>query len=87
MSFIKRNHEQTIQVRLSYFGIFIQNKPAAQAQALPDATPPIGKIYPFTKIVVTFESVMQFWCPSGFRKIFITITYSILYLEELSLIV
>ena len=26
-----------------------------QAQILPDATPPIGKIHPFSKIVVTLE--------------------------------
>ena len=31
-----------------------------QAQTLPDATPPIGKIYPFTKMAVTFEPLMQF---------------------------
>ena len=37
-----------------------EKKPAAQAapQALPDATPPIGKIYPFTKMAVTFEPMM-----------------------------
>ena len=27
-------------------------------QALTDATPPIGKIFPFTKIAVTFEPVL-----------------------------
>ena len=31
-----------------------------QAQTLPDATPPIGKIYPFTKTAVTFEPGMRF---------------------------
>jgi len=31
-----------------------------QAQTLPDATPPIGKIYPFIKMAVTFEPAMQF---------------------------
>ena len=31
-----------------------------QAHTLPDATPPIGKIYHFTKIAVTFEPVMRF---------------------------
>ena len=31
-----------------------------QAQTLPDATPPIGKIYPFSKMAVTFEPVMRF---------------------------
>ena len=34
-----------------------KNKPAAQAawQTLPDETPLVGKIHPFSKIVVTFE--------------------------------
>ena len=42
--------------------IIKKNKLAAQAagQTLPDATPPIGKIYSFTKMAVTFEPVMQF---------------------------
>ena len=33
-----------------------KNKPAAQAagQTLPDATPPVGKIHPFSKIALTF---------------------------------
>ena len=31
-----------------------------QAQTLPDATPPIRKIYPFIKMAVTVEPVMQF---------------------------
>ena len=31
-----------------------------QAQTLPNATPPIGKIYPFTKMALTFEPVMRF---------------------------
>ena len=31
-----------------------------QAQTLPDATPPMSKIYPFTKMAVTFEPVMPF---------------------------
>ena len=31
-----------------------------KAQTLPDATPPIGKMYPFTKMAVTFEPLMQF---------------------------
>ena len=51
------------------FRICNQNKPAAQAadQTLPEATPPIGKIDTFTKMVVTFEPTLQFSCPSGFR--------------------
>ena len=31
-----------------------------QAQTLPDASPPIGKIHHFNKMVVTFELLMQF---------------------------
>ena len=37
-----------------------------QAQTLPDATPPLGKILLFTKITVTFEPMKQFSCPSRF---------------------
>ena len=46
-----------------------RNKPAAQAvgQTLPDATPQVGKIHPFSKIGVTFEPIQQFRCPSRFR--------------------
>ena len=38
-----------------------------QAQTLPDAAPPVGKIHPFSKIAVTFEPLQRFWCPSRFR--------------------
>ena len=31
-----------------------------QAQTLPDVTPPIGKIHPFCKMAVTFETLMGF---------------------------
>ena len=31
-----------------------------KVQILPNATPPIGKIHPFSKITVTFERLMQF---------------------------
>ena len=39
--------------------LIYQNKPAAHAagQTLPDATPPVGKIQPFSKIDVTFEPI------------------------------
>ena len=39
-----------------------KNEPAAQAagQTLPDATPPVGKIHPFSKIAVTFEPIQRF---------------------------
>ena len=43
-----------------------------QVQTLPDATPPIGQIHPFSKMAVPFEPLMGFWCPSGFRKWLIT---------------
>ena len=38
------------------------NKPAAQAagQTLPDATPPVGKIHPFSKNAGTFEPIQRF---------------------------
>ena len=39
-----------------------------KAQTLPDATPPIDQICPFSKIAVTFEPLNGFWCPSGFRN-------------------
>ena len=31
-----------------------------QAAALPDATPPIGKIHPFSKMSVAFEGMIKF---------------------------
>jgi hypothetical protein len=31
-----------------------------QAQTLPDATPPIGKIRPVSKMTITFEPLMGF---------------------------
>ena len=45
------------------------NKPAAQAagQTLPDATPPVGKIHPFSKITLTVKQIQRFPCPSRFR--------------------
>ena len=49
-------------------------------QALSDATPPIGTIYPFTKMDVTFDTAMQFWCISEFRKFFNN--YDIIYLTD-----
>ena len=45
-----------------------------QAQTLPDATPPIGKIHPFSKMAVTFEPLMGFGCPSVLRNFLITMT-------------
>ena len=39
-----------------------KNKPAAQpaGQTLPYATPPVGKIHSFSKIVVSFEPIQLF---------------------------
>ena len=47
----------------------VLNKSAAQAagQTPTEATPPVGKIHPFSKIAVTFEPVQRFICPSRFR--------------------
>ena len=44
-----------------------------QARTLPDATTPIGNIRPFSKMTITFEPLMGFWCPSVYRKIVIPI--------------
>ena len=41
-----------------YWEGFLRNKLAAQA--LPDATPPIGQINSFSKMAVTFEPLMGF---------------------------
>ena len=38
-----------------------------QAHTLPDATPPLGKIPPFTKIGVTLKSMKRFRYPLRFR--------------------
>ena len=38
-----------------------------QARTIPDATPPTGKIHPFSKIGVTFGTVMRFGCLLKFR--------------------
>ena len=37
-----------------------------------DEARPIGKIHPFSKMAITFEPLMGFRCPSGFRKVLIT---------------
>ena len=37
------------------------------SQTLPDAASPIGKVHPLSKIAVTLEPVMRFWCPSRLR--------------------
>ena len=44
-----------------------------QAENLSDEAPPIGKIHPFSKMAVTFKPLIGFWCPSGFRKLLITV--------------
>ena len=48
---------------------FQRKKPAAQVagQTLPDATPPVGKIHPFSKITVTFEPLQRIRCHSRFK--------------------
>ena len=40
---------------------YLSNKPAGQTagQTLPDATPPVGQIHPFSEIAVTFEPIQQ----------------------------
>ena len=46
------------------------SKTSLQAQALSNASPPIEKSPPSRKIALTFEPVMKFGCPSGFREVF-----------------
>ena len=41
--------------------------PAAQVQTLPDANPPIGKIHLFSKIALTFKTVMKLGWALRFR--------------------
>ena len=57
--------------QLDFFLSFnnFKNKPTAQAagQTLPDETPPVGKIHPFSKIAVTFVPIQRFRCPSRFK--------------------
>ena len=50
-----------------------------QAQALSDATPPIGQIHTFSKMTVIFEPLMGFSCSSGFRKFLFTIYFITIY--------
>ena len=50
-------------VSTSSLGLTLEkNKPPAQAagQTLPDATPPVGKVHPFSKITVNFEPIQRF---------------------------
>ena len=46
-----------------------KNKPATKAagQTPLDATPPVGKNHPFSKITVTFQPIQRFRCPSRFK--------------------
>ena len=43
-----------------------------QAQTLPHWSSTKRQINPFSKMAVTFEQLMGFWCPSGLRKFLIT---------------
>ena len=54
---------------------------AGRAQTLLDVTPPTGKTHPFSKIATTFEPVIWFGCPSGFRISLKNLTYFILWLN------
>ena len=50
-----------------------------QAQTLPDATTPIGKIHPFNKIATNFEPVMRLGCPLRFINILYFMTESTIF--------
>ena len=54
-------------INLSICGVSrTNNKPAAQTagQTLPNATPPVSKIPPFSKIALTFEPIQLDWTGS-----------------------
>ena len=38
------------------------------AQTLSDATPPVGKVHPFSKMAITFTPILKFLCPLRFRN-------------------
>ena len=54
--------EKKVLKKFKAFCIPPVNKPAVQAvgQTLPNATPPVDKIHPFSKIAITFEPVQRF---------------------------
>ena len=56
----QKKHRKTL-VSLQYVKV-LKNKPTArlQVQTLPDEAPPVGKIYLFSKITVTFEPIQRF---------------------------
>ena len=70
----------------SHIGLSISHEKTSllyrlQTQTLPDEAPPMGKIRPFSKTALTFEPVLQFGCPSGFRISLTIVTCSILWLK------
>ena len=60
--FVWHNHKETSLLR------------RLQAHTLPNEAPPIGKIHGFSKMAVTFEPLMGFGCPLGFKEFLITMT-------------
>ena len=59
-----------------FFPSLYRNKRGSPVDRRPSTAeaPPMCKIHPFSKNVVTLESVMQFECPSGFRIYFKILT-------------
>ena len=53
--------------RLVLFRLRCQMPHVWKSSMLKDATPPLGKIPPFTKIAVSFEPMNQLRCPSRYR--------------------
>ena len=55
---------------------YLKTRPGSPVDRKPSTAeaPPIGKINPFSKMAVNFQTLMQFWCPSGFRNFLITMT-------------
>ena len=67
-----------VRQRIIYWFILCTQKQACCAgcrrRPSPDEAPPIGKIHHFSKMAVTFQPLMVFWCLSGFGKFLITMT-------------
>ena len=75
----KKNHWKALQKekKIQFVTGTRRGSPVDRRPSTAEA-PPIGKIHPFSKKAVTFEPLMRFWCPSGFRKVLITKTQSII---------
>ena len=58
-----KNHTRTDQTIPAWKRSETSLMRSLHEQTLPDATQPIGKMFPFSKIFVTFELIQQLLCP------------------------